>query len=469
MLFFKDMLKKLNQFWFFLVLISYLFFSFQTISLYKSAGYDLDEIFSYDLAQSLDLTKPLGLIDRDLGNPPLFFILLKPWVSFFTIEWSARLISFIFFSFVFLFFLKILNQLKLPNWLKLVGALLFMGVYYQSPIINYLRPYTLFSLLTLVTVYLTFSIKSTNWQQSLLLIFSVIAGFLTHYIYWFFYLFWFLSNLFYEKKFSFRIKSLCLGFIAVSPVILHLLIREIFTPPDYNFIYQVAHPWPGFSGWLFHLTKFSILLNWPSWIAIVLWLIFLIYLFSRVAFSKSVQDEQKVLSFFVVMSWSIYLFSSLHNYLSNEKYLNFMVPFIIISFVLLLQPLEKKISGFHQITIVFLLLIWSFSINSASFYNTIPMNSNWKDAVTEVSSAKDFLIVSDCVNLPGLNYYLPKENEIFAFSQNNCGLSILPESTQRVIYIAEFELDQKSYLEGYHLDKLSEHGYVKVGYLEKKN
>lgn len=447
------------------IALLYLVFSFQTITAYKDTSYDLDEIFSFYYAKSIDSFHIPSLIDRDLGNPPLFFILLKPWIAIFTNEWSVRFLSFVFFSFSLVIFIKILEQLKIRRFSSTIGIILLLGVYYKSPIINYLRPYTLLSLMTLATVYLTFAAQSGKLRFRWLLPLIVMAGFLTHYIYWLFYFFWVLVNFYQRKETSTHIKYLLIGSMLVSPLILHLFFREIITPPDYVF-HQKLGIWPGPSSWLYHLTKLKFILGVPKVLSFFVWLVFLAKL--TILGARERVLKRKTIFLFTAISWAIYLFSPLHDYLSHEKYLNFMVPILLMSFILVIEPWLQRMGQLTRGILLIILIFWAFSLDSSSFYLTIPMNDNWRTATREVSQVTNANIVTDCLNLPGLDYYLQREIKVYSFSKNDCDLPVIEAHYQKLLYIAEFELDQQQYDNLYRLDRLSEHGYVKVGYLERK-
>lgn len=416
---------------------------FVTFHFYLNKSYDVDEFFTVTVYQNLQIPKDLfSFWNLDNGNPPLFFVLAKVWMTIFgTAEWTSRLLPTALFALALFVFWHITRQLKLNQLTRKVALMVFIGINYLSPVIVYFRSFTLLLLLTLLTISSTFTyIKNGSKKNGLLFLIWVLLGLSTHYIYLVFFFLWIFSvivtNLNKNNNLKFILnKYFFTSFFASLFLGLSLLFRQLFeNQHSYEFV-QKNFYWGGPDAWLFYFTKFENLTELSNNFGYLIWIGIFLFLLKGV---KSMSNGKRTIIIFSILTYSLYIFTPLSQYLSHEKYWWFMSPMLVISFF---THLDKALARLEQKKIITQLLLlavtlWSVNPSNLSFYKTV-MREDWKTPISSIID-KNEIIATECMYEPIITYYLKqqtKSNPIFVLSKEWCDLPVVTDDIRKNINI----------------------------------
>lgn len=401
---------------------------------YTRFGFELDEIFLIKESQEINPLKYFDLLNRDLGNPILFFVLLKPFLMISTNEiWLRTLPLIVYFLSIWIFY-ELLGELKISSRLKLLTSIVFLGLAPYYSLRFYVRPYSLLLFLILLTIYQTFKVKKKQDLKELIkLAIIIFLGFHTHYIYWLFSVVWFLSSFIINKNFNFQryikqkefiLINLCL-LISLSPIVLNLINRELLTNSLNYWWWQLEKHPISFPEILELILKIEFKQNFNQAIYNLSFLCFLAI--SILALKKKLAKNQHVLLIFSNFFWLIYLFTPLKNYLVEIKYIAVFISFIPVCIVIIINKLFNLDHYLKSKKIMFCLtsLVIMWSLLPALEKYKIEARTDWKSVVQVIDEYRtDYAITTDCYDVIGLEFYLKNDLQFYGYSgfleKNSC-------------------------------------------------
>lgn len=445
---------------------------FLTYCFYLNHSFDIDEWFSISVYQNIDIRQiPLqDFLNLDTGNPPLFFWLAKMWTDLFgKSEIYVRILPTYFFVASTIVFWKIAQITFKSSFLANLAAMTFVGLNYLSPMVVYFRAYTLLLLLSLMTVFLSIKLeKSSSKSIGVALALCVIIGSLSHYFYFLFVCFWFSSlvivkKLSQEKIINQTLKYLTLGSIFTSPLFIFLLLRQLGGGNEYDFI-QKFFLWSGPSSWLFFFSKIPFLSTIPNSVTSFIWILFFCLMIKSY---PKLSKNQKLITVFTAISWTAYLFTPLHTYLSLEKYWWFVTPYVIISLFILIETVVKKSISFSfagKALLLTMITLWSLLISNKSFFITL-MDEDWKQPISALDGNE--ILITNCLYEPVIKHYLfseQKNNQVFSLVDESCALPLLAKITTNSLVIGRHSSEEL--IRGASVETVSESKYKSV-FLQK--
>ncbi len=428
-----------------LILIVLLLVTALSFDKYAKFSFDLDEIFTVYNSKNINPFDYWTALNYDLGNPQLFVVLLKLFVlvSDSSDIW-LRTLPLIFYLLSVWVFIKILNEFKISEKLRLLTVIIYLGLSPFWFFRFYVRAYSLLLLLILLTIYQSFKIiknpRSIELKRLMIIIFF---GFHSHYIYWIFNAIW-IATLFFtgvlkkiltklgSKKFF---KIVGIGVISLFPIVINLVSRELINSVNRYYFFQLDLIHPSSLEILQFILKMDLNYNFFKLIDVFFWLI--LFVGGVLAIKKKTNKNQEIWLVFSILFWSVYFLTPLKNFLSVFKYISVFTLFVPISLVLILNKLFNLERSLKSKTIMLvstmLVIVWSLLPPLKTI--RVDYGDDWKTVVNKVSrSSINSAVVIDCIDKLGFDYYAIKSLEFYGFkgfsSGNHCGLPSIIDNAQ---------------------------------------
>jgi hypothetical protein len=337
-----------------------------------------------------------------------------------------------------------LIEFKISENLRLLTIIIFLGLAPFWFFRFYVRAYSLLSFLTLLTIYQSFKlIKGPRLRELKRLMITMFFGFHSHYIYWVFSAIWILTLLLTGvfKKVLIKLgskrffKIVGIGVVSLFPIVINLVSRELINNFDRYYFFQLNIVHPSFLDIFQFILKMNLSHNFFTLIAVLFWLI--LFVGGILAIKKKVHKNQEIWLVFSILFWLIYFLTPLKNFLSVFKYISGFTLFVPISIVLILNKLFNLERHLKSKIIMFvstmLIITWSFLPPLKTI--RAEYGDDWKTVVNMIPRPPtNFVVVVDCVDKLGFDYYSTKSFEFYGFegfnSGNNCGLPSITENTQ---------------------------------------
>lgn len=392
---------------------------------------DFDEIYSIVSSYSSYSSMILG-IRYDPGNPPLYFMLLKFWRSFFgQSETVVRLLSVLFHA-ITLSVIALLSRKKLSITATACVLILLAGsgtLYFFS---RYARAYALVIFLSVTVFYLITSWveqkRFLSWRLFFLCILSAV-GLYSHYSFAIFYAELLFILFVFALPFKTKVWRLVLLTVILGWTYLPwatFFIRNQIVPAlgwqKYSF-HQLKDDWIGVIGWANALTNnvFNVIVR-PEYRMVLAytWILFIdVVLFLTLVINFRNSWKRYVLSFSLI-SLNLILFTPLHNVLTDVRYALYLFPFLFLSLGIVIDNLSHNAL---KIGAVIMLII--ASIASYPLYDKGPQE-DWR----------------------GLAHAIPQNsNRIFLFHPCYLGFSFRYYSRDTAPFYCLYENPEKMYLE----------------------
>lgn len=430
------------------IIVLFVFLSTSAIGFLTFGNFslDLEEIFALTYAKDINSLNYIEYLNGDLGNPPLFFFLLKPWAMISESEAWLRLLPFVFYSASILVLKKILPKLSNSTQIKTMVIVAFLGVGAYLYIRFNLRAYSLLLLTSLLTIYFTFKILSenSNRKDSLILILIMTIGINSHYIYWLFSGFWFSSLLAIslKNKINFRIIKQFIFSIIVSliinvPLFANIIKRELLEKSEYSYYWWQLErskiKWSEIWEIIFKFstnTKNEILnesIGYLSW--------FGLFILLSATIKKTKNLKVKLLLFFLNLFWITYLITPISSYLSIQKYIALFIALLTASIPIIIEQWEKiKIkNNLFYVFCLSTLAVWSLS--PLPFKHKVNFGDDWKSVIKLIEQNNEsHALVVDCFDLIAFKHYAKKETleKIYGDkhlpAKNDCDLELINSS-----------------------------------------
>lgn len=355
---------------------------------------DFDEIYSIVSSYSSYSSMILG-IRYDPGNPPLYFMLLKFWRSFFgQSETVVRLLSILFHA-ITLSVVALLSKKKLSITATVAILILLAGsgtLYFFS---RYTRAYALVVLLSVSVFCLAVSYieqkKLLCWRFLVLCLLSAL-GLYSHYSFTIFYaellFILFIYSLPSKRKvFQLLLLIFVLGWMYL-PWATYFL-RNQFIPlldwQKYSF-QQLQGDWVGMIGWTNALTNniFNTVVKAEYRIPLAsIWILTIdIILLITLIINFRNSWKRQILSF-SLLSLNLIIFTPLHNVLTAIRYSLYLFPFLFLSLGIAIDSIPNKILKIGVVIILTLANIASYPLYDKGpqedwrgLAYAIPQNSN---------------------------------------------------------------------------------------------
>jgi len=458
----------------FLVFISSVFYKLNTVNSFSLSS---DEIFSVSWAKNFDYQCLLKGYCFDGGNPPLHFVLLKSWFSLFgASDFSARMLSIIFFSISFYFVYKIsYKQLNFSKLNTLFSVLLFSWSSILSFYFIQARPYSLLIATSLAVFYSAHElIKNKKFDIKNYLIFYLfsIIGLYSHYSFIIYYIILFISLISISYKQKYLLKRLILIFLLPSLLFIRwseFYVRTQFFPEtsyayQYSF-WQLDMTWKRLNQWISILTNDLINISGHSTInTIISYLLFFpyqIYLF--IIFLKSKNHIKKSASIFLILISTLYLFSPLHNYFYHPRYLVFIIPFFYLSLFFI------QIKNKNKFLILFYSLILILFIRNKNSFIEI---EDWKGLSNYLhnSNNENSTIISEESYIPlVINYYYDGPTRVGCIDNKKDSLDKCTIKQQEIKANSNFyyvTLNKQDYISSKIIEEFKNIGFIRQNTLQ---
>ncbi|MCC6711042.1 MAG: hypothetical protein IT416_01685 [Candidatus Pacebacteria bacterium] len=182
-----------------LLFLIFLFSLFKVGSSYFNQPYTGDEFFSFELTRDNQNSNFFSK-NLDIGNPPLYFFTLKNYLSLFPYhsEFISRSLSLVFLSVSYFFIIKISENIYKSKKSILLSVLLFSTSVVTLTYYNLARPYPMYLMFFIISLYLLNS-KPTK-IKTISLIVTITLGTITHYVFYLNFLAFFLLALLQKNK-----------------------------------------------------------------------------------------------------------------------------------------------------------------------------------------------------------------------------------------------------------------------------
>ncbi len=437
-------------------------FSLFHLSVITRHSLDSDEIFSVNWAQWCSYGEflfPPKCFDD--GNPPLHFLLLKTWFTVFGVsDFSARFLSLILGTLSLGWVYHIAQRhFRLPTELTLILLLFLASSSLFSFFTLYARAYIVVIFACLATFNFGLTLidqKKISFKEWMLGVIGVTLGLYSHYTFAVFLAFFAISFsvvMYFQrdvlKKFMIW---LAIASALFAPWALYFLASQLFPQKfignSYDY-WQLGTTWPGWRGWTQIMT--NSLLTFEGTLASKFLAILLVGLFLLAClglFIKSRNKKEKVLSFLVLISITIYSLTPLHKIFSLPKYFVFIIPFVFL-FVFVLFKQKYK----NNFAVVLLLLgIWlAFTLRRESAFRI----EDWRGAsqLIQTEPAESIIITDAEYLIPVLKYYYSGNFEVGCLDEldagDQCHISTESLSSyQRIYYLrAEWNPEYDGFFE----------------------
>lgn len=399
-------------------------------------SFDLDEIFAIKYAQSISNINFFKYVDNDLGNPPLFFFILKPFTTVSQSEICLRSLPMIFYLVSLFFIYKTLGILKVPDNLKILSMIMAIGIGPYFYLSLYVRAYSLLLLMIVATIYLTFRLIEKFTHKDLAqLVLIIFLGFYTHYIYWVFFALWVFSYFLIGLKNRIPLKKQVEvwggyvgGLALVFPLICHLLSRELINQETKYDWWQLEKSPISLLDWTeiffkIDLSQFVI----AQYLVYLLWTMFL--LVSLYALKKRHFLSEQMLLVFNNIFLLVFFNTSLANRFSMSKYIAAFILLVSLSIPIILNSFNS-FRRFYTQKYLFMLCFVCIAL-----WSVLPMpdkhrvegGDDWKKVATIIENKfSSHALVVDCLQADGINFYGKRTQKLYGsrahFSQNFCNL-----------------------------------------------
>jgi len=412
------------------VVLVFLVFSFSLATKLKGLGefsFDYDEIYSIRMAEGSygDL---LTAQRYDPGNPPLYFIMLKGWLSLLGEgEFQARLLSVVFYMIG-----MVAIYLGVKKDLKPETILIVLVLYATSILIfahaRYARAYSLILCLSVVVFFKMvdflkkkdFNLRSAGWLLLLCLV-----GVYAHYSFVVFYVFLFLVFLWELRRSKHRLERLLVftcfvvgGYLPWIIFFIKAQVSPIMWWHKYKFG-QVGKQWIGFEGWLKVLSN-QVFESWRVefqrllviWI-ILIFAVVLIYIYKR---EKRLWARSAIV--FYLVYFNVLLFTPVHLVFSDPRYSIFIFPFLFLCLGVLLDKVVPSI--FKNLVLV--VLIVCGVVTSKNYQNGLW--ENWKNMALDLPIYEEdsVILFHPCYLAFSLDYYYKGVLPMYCFIENTEGM-----------------------------------------------
>jgi len=355
---------------------------------------DFDEIYSIVSSYSSYSNIILG-IRYDPGNPPLYFMLLKFWRSFFgQSETVVRLLSVLFYA-ITLSVVALLSRKRLSITATACVLILLGGsgtLYFFS---RYARAYALVVLLSVTVFYLATSWveqkRFLSWRLFILCILSAV-GFYSHYSFAIFYAELLFILFIFTLPSKTKISRLVLLTVILGWTYLPwatLFIRNQIMPAldwqKYSF-QQLKGDWIGVIGWANALTNnvFNVIVR-PEYRMVLAytWILFIdVILFLTLVINFRNSWKRYILSF-SLLSLNLIMFTPLHNVLTDVRYTLYLFPFLFLSLGIVIDNLPHNALKIGVVIMLIIANIASYPLYGKGpqedwrgLAHAIPQNSN---------------------------------------------------------------------------------------------
>lgn len=403
---------------------------------YAKFSFDLDEIFTVSIGKNINPLNYWDSLNQDFGNPPLFFILLKPLALIRNLpEIYLRILPLVFYLLSVWVFIKILIKFKISENLRLLTIIIYLGLAPFWFFRFYLRVYSLLLFLVLLTIYQSFKLLKNHRSLAELkrLMIIIFFGFHAHYTYWVFAAIWLLTlfltssvkkilNISTKKKI---IKIISISSITLFPVIFNLVLREFVEDFDRYSFWQLESASPSF----FEIFEFILKIDLHhieifKLVGFLFWLMIIVG--GILVANKKTNKNQQLWLVFSSLFWLIYFLTPLKNFLSVFRYVAVFTLFVPISLILILNEL-LNLDRYLKIKTIMLmstliLVAWSLLPPLEGQYR-LDYRDNWKTVIEMISeNQQNYVLVVDCVEKIALDHYLTDINfELYGFAGFSSG------------------------------------------------
>lgn len=463
----------------------------QNSSKFLNFSFDLDEIFAIQYAKNINGLKLWEYINADLGNPPLFFFLLKPWLSIAQAEVWLRLLPLLFYCASLVVLHKVLQSLRLSRMSSFILFIILLGVGAYAYLSLYLRGYSFLLFMALLSIYLTLKvIEQAKWRNLLGLTLVTTIGLHAHYLYWIFAVFWFaacLMVLLGKKQHSLSGKyilysTLCSAALSL-PLIWNMIKRELLAVGEQYYWWQLQkEPLTANELWeMIFKVNLGQLFGQVPWLSYVLWL--LLCLLILFAIKKVSAVQQKIMLLFTILFWPTYLLTPLGHYLDTQKYIALFIFLFLIALFIAVSSLINALglTKFLQrpvplLSITTLAIIWSFLPLPAK--HQVEGGDDWKTVVPLVENHyRQYGLVTDCLLTAGFDFYGKETIKLFGslslMSANDCNLPLISENSEqfdRILLINSEETEIELGIESSYqlVSSSAEYAPIFLTFYEKK-
>jgi hypothetical protein len=419
---------------------------------------DLEEIFSISYSRKCSLAQlSIQKTCHDNGNPPFHFVALKLFQEGFgKNDYNARMLSVIFYSFSLIaLFLVCHKSLQLSH----VTTILVLLVYAYSSLIHYYaqtaRPYSLLTLCCLVVFgCIVTYLRSSGKNRKLSLVVGAISmsiGFYTHYSFVVYILLLMCSAcIVHFDKTSLKkiITFFALPILLFIPRVVLFITDQFFSVHNssnrYDF-WQLHTQWSTWEQWINILSNGLIQIYIPSSEPVytygvfysVLFLAWAFFVYNFALYFISHNQSKRMLGILLVLTITVYFTTPLNKYFSLPRYMIFIVPFIYISFMGMLEKFSKP----SHYVLLFLIPLFIMYANNSNYYS---IAEDWRGVGHYLATQpQDGIIITDVKFLQEPIEYYYKKNmkidcviEISEYDDESCGSTINDlQGFSRVYYI----------------------------------
>jgi len=398
----------------FIIILAFIISS--AISFYHFGNFslDLDEIFTIRYAQEINSVKFWEYFDRDLGNPPLFFFLLSQWIKISLAEPWLRLLPFLFWALSIFYSNKLMTSIKISPAIRSIALMMMMGVGAYSYLSVYVRAYSLLLLISILTIYFTTQLIQNGFKMAgfTKLVFTIVAGFYTHYVYWVFLAFWGLVSLASvikngQVKSIFPIIAAVVSSVLLSiQIIWHLLSREMLSEGRYYW-WQIEgehNPLSNLWALILKIDHHSLTVTTNEIFGLIFWTTFMIIAYW--GYKKSSSHGHTSLIAFSMVFWPVYMTTPLKEYLSQHKYTALFMYIFFISLACIWENQQQIKTKLKNNPIFFFIALTTIVWLIEPSPHKVQGGDDWK-TMTSLAQGEysNYAIITNCLEKDGFDYY----------------------------------------------------------------